>query len=425
MKLPCQMKLRFKSPFFWGLTSFLAVILVWTACSSSSNSGGGPPPPPPSGLSKIKHVVFIIKENRSFDNYFGSFPGADGATTGTISTGQTIALGRTPDKTPHDLGHTWNDAHTAVDGGKMDRFDLVSMGSDLLPYTQMRQSDIPNYFAYAHQFALADKMFSSLEGPSFPNHLYTMAGQSGGSIGNINGVTNGAWGCDSDDTATTTVIDGSGNTTQQYPCFDFQTIVDSFQSAGVSWKYYAPGFGHDGYQWSALDAIKHIRNGSLWNTNVIDEKQFVLDAQNGSLPSVSWVISGPTSEHPPYSTCVGENWTVQQINAIMQGPDWDSTAIFLTWDDFGGFYDHVPPPGLDRYGLGPRVPLLIISPYAKQGFISHTQYEFSSFLKLVEDRFSLKPLTARDAAANNMTDSFDFTQTPQPPLVLTPRATCP
>ncbi len=394
---------------------------VWFACSNSASMN--PPPPPPSGLGKIKHIVFMIKENRSFDHYFGTFPGADGAISGKTSSGKTISLAHASDKT-HDLGHGWDDAHKAVDGGKMDQFDLVAMGSDLTPYTQMQQSDIPNYFAYAHQFVLADRMFSSLDGPSFPNHLYTVAAQSGGAIGNLLNVTNGAWGCDSDDTATVDVMDSSGHITPQPPCFDFKTIADSLQSAGISWKYYAPGFGQHGYNWSALDAIRHIRNGSLWSTNVVAETQFALDAQNGSLPAVSWLISGATSEHPPDSTCAGEDWTVQQINAIMQGPDWDSTAIFVTWDDFGGFYDHVPPPGIDQFGLGPRVPLLIISPYAKQGFISHTQYEFSSFLAFLEARFGLKALTSRDAAANNLTDSFDFNQTPQPPFVLSTRV-CP
>jgi phospholipase C len=414
------------SPKVFSLPTLLiltAVAGTWIACSTSSSTV---PPPPPPGIGKIKHIVFIIKENRSFDQYFGTFPGADGATSGRTSSGKLISpLPRTPDKTPHDLGHGWADAHSAVDGGKMDKFDLVALGSDLLGYTQMQQADIPNYFAYAHQFVLADHMFSSLEGPSFPNHLYTVGAQSGGAIGNLLNVTNGAWGCDSDAGATVNVMDNSGNITPQFPCFDFRTIPDSLQSAGVSWKYYAPGFGQSGYNWSALDAIRHIRNGSLWSTNVVSDAQFVSDAQSGNLPSVSWLISGPTSEHPPDSTCLGENWTVQQINAIMQGPDWDSTAIFLTWDDFGGFYDHVPPPGLDQFGLGPRVPLLIISPYAKQGLISHTQYEFSSFLAFLETRFSLKALTSRDAAANNMTDSFDFSQTPQPPFLLNVRPTCP
>jgi phospholipase C len=400
----------------------VAIVATWIACSNNANMN--PPPPPPS-LGKIKHIVFIIKENRSFDEYFGTFPGADGATSGKTSTGRIInPLPQTPDVMSHDLGHDWGDAHTAMDGGKMDHFDLVTNGSDLLGYTQMHQSDIPNYFAYAHQFVLADRMFSSLGGPSFPNHLYTVASQSGGAVDNPS-TTNGAWGCDSDDASTVNVMDSSGHFTKQFPCFDFQTIADSLQSANISWKYYAPSFGQLGYGWSALDAIKHIRNGPLWSTNVVSDTQFALDAQNGNLPAVSWLVTkNPESDHPPASACDGENWTVQQINAIMQSPDWGSTAIFLTWDDFGGFYDHVPPPAVDAYGLGPRVPLIIISPYAKQSFISHTQYEFSSFLAFLEARFGLTALSSRDASANSMTDSFDFNQTPLAAFPLNTRV-CP
>ena len=415
----------FGKGFLWSRLAALlplAFVFGWTACSSGTNTN---PPPPPPGVSQIKHIVFIIKENRSFDQYFGTFPGADGATTGKTSTGATIPLGHTPDKMAHDIGHGWYDAHTAIDSGKMDRFDKVSMGSDLTGYTQMQQADIPNYFAYAHQFVLADRMFSSLEGPSFPNHLYTVAAQSGGSIDNPQGSTGGIWGCDADAGVTVSVKDSTtGKVTQEPPCFDFQTIVDSLQAANVSWKYYAPASGEAGYNWSTLDAVSHIRNGPLWASNVVPTAQFLTDAQSGNLPAVSWIVSGKTSEHPPYSTCGGENWTVQQLNAIMQGPNWSSTAIFVTWDDFGGFYDHVPPPGVDTYGLGPRVPLLIISPFAKKGFVSHTQYEFSSFLALLETRFKLAALTSRDAGASNMTDSFDFAQSPQPPLLLSAR-TCP
>ena len=414
------MSFRRKSLSLPVLICLAALISLWIACNSS---GGVKTQPPPPGLGSIKHIVFIIKENRSFDQYFVTFPGADGATTGKTSTGAVIPLGHTPDQMAHDIGHGWADSHTAVDNGNMDKFDKVAMGADLTGYTQMHQTDIPNYFAYAKQFVLADRMFSSLEGPSFPNHLYTVASQSGGAINNPQN-TPGAWGCDSDAGATVDVLDSTGHVTEQPPCFDFKTIVDSLQTAGISWKYYAPGFGQPGYIWSTLDAVKHIRNGSLWSSNVVAETQFVSDAQTGNLPSVSWIVSGPTSEHPPDSTCLGENWTVQQINAIMQGPDWNSTAIFLTWDDFGGFYDHVPPPGIDQFGYGPRVPLLIISPYAKQGFISHTQYEFSSFLAFLESRFRLTPLTTRDAKANNVTDSFDFNQKPQGPLILATR-TCP
>ena len=367
----------------------------------------------------------MVKENRTFDNYFGTFPGADGATTGTISTGQIIPLGKTPDRTSQDICHTWQCALTAIDGGKMDGFNKIQgafeKGVDV-SYTQMSETDIPNYFTYAANFTLADHMFSSLHGPSFPNHLYTVAAQSGNVIDNPGAKI---WGCDAPGTITVPILKPDGTIGNSFPCFNFQTLADRLEDAGITWSYYAPSSGQPGYAWSALDAIKHIRMSNLWSEHVLPYSQFVTDAAAGKLPAVSWIVQPENvSEHPPESTCKGENWTVEQINAVMQGADWQTTAIFLTWDDFGGFYDHVPPPTIDGFGLGPRVPLLIISPYARSGFISHTQYEFSSFLKIVEERFGLQMLNARDKAANDMTDSFDFTQTPSSPLVLTPRA-CP
>lgn len=413
----------------WSLL-LIAAAVIFGGCAASNNSSNGPPPPPNNGgINQIQHIVFIIKENRTFDNYFGTFPGADGATTGELSTGQVIPLGHTPDRTPNDICHMWGCALLAENKGKMNQFNLITGGDTLvngtpLAYTQLTEADIPNYFAYASNFVLADHMFSSLNGPSFPNHLYTVAGQSGGAIG-LPTAGNSSWGCDSPSNSTVQVLESDGDGVNEFPCFDFQTLADSLQSAGISWKYYAPGQGQSGYIWSALDAIKHIRMGSLWTSNVVSDTQFVTDAQNGNLPAVSWLVTSvANSEHPPYSSCVGENWTVQQINAIMKGPDWNSTAIFLTWDDFGGFYDHVPPPNLDQYGLGPRVPLLIISPFAKKGYVSHTQYEFSSVLKFIENRFGLSSLTARDTQANDTTDSFDFSQQPLAPLILQTR-TCP
>jgi len=385
------------------------------------------------GLNNIQHIVFIIKENRSFDNYFGTFPGADGATTGKISTGDVIPLGHTPDRTPHDLCHSWFCATQSIDGGNMDRFDMVYQGNingTMLPYTQLTEQDIPNYFALAKQFVLADRMFSSLEGASFPNHLYTIAADSGGVVQNPNDPLNPTnsgiltWGCDSDSVTTVLMVDDDGDVSTKFPCFDIPTLGDRLEAAGISWKSYAPGPGQPGYMFSTYDAIDHIRNTSLWAEHVVPDTQFAADALSGNLPAVSWVVTGSGSEHPNASSCVGEDWTVTQLNAIMQGPDWASTAIFITWDDFGGFYDHVPPPIMDQYGLGPRVPLLIISPYAKSGYVSHTQYEFSSVLRLIEKRFGLQSLATRDAEANDMLDSFDFSQQPQPPLVLQTRS-CP
>src|SRR5262249_43641944 len=370
---------------------------------------------------KIQHIVFIVKENRTFDNYFGKFPGAEGTTTGTIHTGQVIPLTQAPDRQPHDIGHSFQNAVTAINGGAMDSFDLIPTGSDLSGYSQFDEEDIPNYFAYARYFTLADHMFSSLTGPSFPNHLYTVGAQSGGAINNPS--SGGVWGCDSPPGATVQVMDDQGTITRVFPCFDFKTLADSLEEAGVSWRYHAPGQGQSGYIWSALDAIDHIRNTPLWQEHVVPPSQFIPDALSGNLPAVSWIVIGSgLSEHPPASVCAGENWTVDQLNAVMQGPDWGSTAVFLTWDDFGGFYDHVPPPSVDRFGFGPRVPLIIISPYAKPEHISHTVYEFSSLLKFAELRFRLAPLTERDALANNLLDSFNFRQDPLPPLILERRS---
>jgi len=391
---------------------------------------------PQSGSPLIQHFVFMVKENRSFDAYFGKYPGANGATTATISTGDVIPLGHLPDGTIHDVAHGWVAAVTAMNGGAMNQYDLIEGGNqngEFMSYREFDQSDIPNYWTYAQDFVLSDNTFSSEEGPSFPNHLYTVSAQSGGviDIPFIVGSSGGKaetpeWGCDAPVNAGVRIRDSTtGIFSYEFPCWSYQTLADSLQNANVSWKYYAPSQGEQGYNFSTLDAFSQIRNTSLWTTNVVNNSQFVTDAEKGNLPAVSWLVDGPDNEHPPNSTCQGENWTVQQINAIMSGPDWASTAIVLTWDDFGGFYDHVPPPQVDGYGLGMRVPLLIISPYARAGYITHTQYEFASVLKTIEEQFSLPYLTPRDTQANDLWDSFDFTQTPISPVILRPRTCSP
>ncbi len=383
-------------------------------------------------ITVINHIVFIIKENRSFDNYFGQYPGANGATSGQTSFGATWPLLETPDYAyPFDPEHGWASGNEAINGGKMNGYDLLAdsniNGQGYLGYTQASQSQIPNYWTYAQNYVLADNAFSSIQSDSFTNHLYTVAAQDTGALF-VTGPTSaggGSFGCDAPAGTAGVTADANGNISKVFPCYNIQTLADSLQNAGISWKFYAPPEGQRGYNFSTLDAINQIRNGPLWTTNVVNDANFVNDAATG-LPAVSWLVTGGSaSEHPKHGAlCAGENWTVQQINAIMNGPDWNSTAIFLTWDDFGGLYDHVVPPVVDQWGLGPRVPFLIISPYAKQGYISHTQYEFSSVLKFIEERFGLSPLTNRDTIANDTTDSFDFTQNPRPPMLLTTR-TCP
>ena len=382
---------------------------------------------------RIKHIIFLIKENRTFDNYFGTYPGANGATTAPIITGEIIPLRRQADLIAGP-DHS-SEAHAlAYNDGQMNAFQLIvvsqlpslDLASD--PYannslTQFYQEDIPAYWVYAQNFVLGDSMFSSVAGPSLPNHLFTIAAQSGNTKDNPRTFLRGFdWGCENDDEKVE-VWDKSNQSTLRPACFDFRTLADELDAKGYSWRYYAPpkaagGRSLKGYRWSSFNAIQHVRFGPGWE-NVVPIEQFAIDAATGNLPTVSWVIPyARFSEHPDYSVCAGENWTVDVMNRLMAGPAWESSAVFITWDDFGGFYDHVPPRQVDHLGLGFRVPLLVVSPYAKQGFIDSTDYEFSSLLRFAEDYLGLDTLTERDRNASNMMNAFDLTQPPREPLML-------
>jgi phospholipase C len=396
--------------------SQLAIVLLVCLVSFLSACAGNGSTPAPRNLAAIQHTVFIINENHTFDNFFGTFPGADGTSAGLLSNGQWIPLSVMPDSYQATLCNGWDCSIEAIDSGKMDKFDVIS-GGTLSAYTQATQQEIPNYWAYASRFALADHYFTSVHGPSLPNHLFAIAAQSGGAIDN-GGHPGPGTSCDGSSWGTVTVIDEYGNRSQHAPCFDFKTLPDALEKAGISWRYYGDYGGF-------VSVMDQIRNSVLWKEDVAPSAQFLADAKSGQLPAVSWLLPpGDDSGHPPASVCAAENWTVSVLNAVMQGPDWNSTVVFVTWDDFGGFFDHVAPPQVDQFGLGPRVPLLIISPYAKGGYVSHTVYDHTSVLKFIETRYSLSPLTSRDAAASNMLDSFDFDTPPQPPLLLQPR-TCP
>ncbi len=379
----------------------------------------------------IQHIVIMLKENRSFDTMFGTFPGANGATTYTDQYGHVYPLNHEPNHLDVDPGHTWKYANLAYDHGKMDKFSrnygAHQFGIDVSD-AQFYQSDIPNYWQYAQTFALDDNFFSTILGPSFPNHLFTIAGEDDNVDGVVHKNQGYGWGCDSPPGSTVEERDQFNHVSYVYPCFDFQTLGDLLDAANISWAFYAPPQGTSGYVWSTYDAIKHIREGQDWSKNVLPYKQFATDAASGQLPQVSWLVQpGRISDHPPYSECAGENWTVSQINAIMGNQTlWNSTAIILAWDDWGGFYDHVPPPRgpnlVIQYGF--RVPAIIISPYAQPGYVDDTFYTMSSMLKFVEDMFGLPPLTGLDGGSNDMFNSFNFSQQPLPPLMLQTR-NCP
>ena len=381
-----------------------------------------------SACNPIQHIVIMDKENRSFDSMFGTFPGANGVTTFTGADGQVHPLTHQLDALIRDIDHSPAGAHLAYDGGKMDKFSKIGgamqNGVDMAD-SQFYQSDIPNYWSYARTFTLDDAFFSTIMGPSFPNHLFSIAGEDANVDSN---PPAGRWGCDSPPGATVEQRAPDGTITHVYPCFDFQTLGDLLDTKHISWKYYAPDQNQDGYIWSSFDAIKHIRFGPDWQNHVVNYASFIDDATTGDLPTVSWLVEpGAVSDHPPASICRGENWTVQQINTIMSNPtEWSHTAIILTWDDFGGFYDHVPPPPgpnpQTEYGF--RVPTIVISPYARPGYVDHTIYGYSSMLKFIEDTLGLPSLTSLDGQSNDMINSFNFSQQPLPPLTLQQR-TCP
>lgn len=417
------------------LILFLGLSLTVTAIAGGTLSGGPArrvqAATCPQGACTIQHIVIMVKENRTFDNLFGTYPGADGATTYTDSSGKVKPLRHQPDRLLYDINHSAASAQLAYDNGKMDRFSEIpgahQAGEDMAD-SQLYQSDIPNYWTYARHFSLADRFFTTAMGPSFPNHLDMITVQSNA---NDNPQPSaGYFGCDSPSGTTVDQLEQSGERTLSFPCYDYRTIADSLDTAGLSWKYFGKPYQlhtPGGYLWSAFAAIKHIRNGPDWRRNVVDFTQFAREARKGTLPAVSWLVQPvENSDHPGASICQGENWTVNAMNAIMGNRRaWAHTAVVVTWDDFGGLYDHVAPPhGPNPYvGYGFRVPALMISPYARAGFVDHTQYDFTSIQTFIEHVFGLSPLGTRDARANSLFNSFDFSQKPLPPLPLKTR-TC-
>jgi phospholipase C len=450
-----------------GVVAAVIIVLVgvwqfWPTGSSegaAGPTGDGTSPPVTSsptstitpGTGPIKHVIFLVKENHTFDNYFGKYPGADGATRGKTlqcdkgyAPGPSVPLTPAPYQYPHDLGHAFAPGLTAINGGAMNGFNCVTYGDDLTGYTQFSRKTLPAYWALADRFVLADHFFTSMYGPTFPEHLYTVAAQSYGIVDNKTTVNTPGNYCDDPtehtrrfpiedlttrDTKTIMdledhFLDDPGNPFRIYAywvdtptCINIKVLPDQLEKANISWKYYAmPDI------WmNALQAIRHVRFGPMWS-HVQDPSTILTDLQHNDLPAVSWLIppEGNPNEHPGggVNICEGENWTVEYLNALFHSPQWRSTAVVMAWDDFGGFYDHVVPPHYDVMGLGPRTPALIISPYTVAGdnpdggSIDSTVYEFSSVLRFIEDLHGLDPMTDRDAQASPLAGAFDFTQPP-------------
>lgn len=394
----------------------------------------------------ITHIIWIQKENHSFDDYFGAYPGVNGATTGKVNINgvmQTVPLNSFQDQPTTDYNHGFGNAQMAYDKGAMDKFNQGPCATAPYPcYEVAQRSDLPNYWQYADNFVLNDNAFSALIGPSFPNHLYAVGGASGPNASQ-SAVANplnasGKWGCDAPAGASVKLLNG----TTQFPCMTgITTLADEMTNNGISWKYYAPQVNETGYIWNSLDAVQQDSTGSA-RQNDVPWQQFTSDVANNQLPQFSWIIPpGSLSEHPAPTTgsqygsgnsmCAGENWTVQQINAIMSNPAYqNNTAIILSWDDYGGYYDHVAPQQVDKLGYGFRVPMMIISPYAyamdnpANPHVSHTKISFGSVLRFAEETFNLPSLNTRDSVDNDLASEFDFSQVHNQPLIL-PTRTCP
>jgi phospholipase C len=376
----------------------------------------------------VKHVVIVIQENRSVDNLFNGFPGADTVRLGKTKRGP-VALRSVHLDFPADVDHQHRSFVQAYDGGAMDGWESVfsspRQNADFA-LSYVPESDVEPYFVMGERYTFADRMFQSNTGPSFPAHLYLVSGEGAYVADNPNHMetTHYAWGCDSPADARVSLIAPSGvEVPGPWPCFNFPTLADLALSQGVTWRYYAPPIDTLGNIWSAFDAIRHIRYSPEWGNVVSPETRVLDDARRGDLAAITWVVpSAQNSDHPfpradthvdvGVSGQYGPDWVASIVNAIGKGPLGNSTVVLVVWDDWGGWYDHVEPPQLDRMGLGFRVPFMVIGPYAKRHYVSHVRHEFGSIVHFVEDVFDLPSMGTTDQRSDALRDCFDFSGSP-------------
>lgn len=380
------------------------------------------------GPKYIQHVVIMIQENRTFDNLFATFGrGSDGTKYGKLHTGATVLLGKVPLLFDHPFTNSYTGYRVAYDGGKMDGFDIergTGAARPLDPYTYTDPATIAPYWALAQRYVLADRMFQTQGSGSFTAHQDLIAGDTQVDAGHaiVDDPTATPWGCDAPGGTVTHLVNRRGKVVSEpgpFPCLTYATLRDLLDRNGVSWRYYSPALDADppyavGSYWNAFSAISAVRNGSEWTTNVSSpQTNIFVDIAKGGLPAVSWVIPDACCSDHQFSVDQGPSWVAQVVNAIGNSRYWSSTAIVVVWDDWGGFYDHVAPPQLDFGGLGFRVPMIVVSPYARKAYVSHTQYEFGSIVRFVEDNWHLGRLGIADRRANSILDVFDYTQPPR------------
>jgi len=393
----------------------------------------------PQGIHKIKHVIVIMQENRSFDSYFGTFPGAAGLPKNVCVPDPKNGGCVKPfvDHKDSNTGGPHVDASSTADvnGGKMNGFvkeaesgcKAAPCHTDVMGYHVA--SDIPNYWAYASNFVLDDQFFESDHSWSLPSHMQMVSAWSATCTNAGQPMT-----CKGTD------MPANRSATHPRP-FGWTDLTWLLHENKVSWGYYldhgAQAAGHPAGVpaiWNVLPGFRDV-NKDGQEGNVQPLASFRTAAANGTLPAVSWVVPDPAdSEHPPALVSRGQAYVTTLINEVMSGPDWDSSAIFLSWDDWGGFYDNVVPPNVDATGYGIRVPAIVISPYARRGFVDPTHLSTDSYLRFIEDDFlggaRLNPATdgrpdprpdVRESLANSILQDFNFNlPKPRKPLILNP-----
>jgi phospholipase C len=383
----------------------------------------------PTGAGKIKHVVYIVQGGRSFDTLFQGYPGADTGSYGELPNGKKVKLQPISLRDQVVLGDSAANMFADCDGkGKlpgtscrMNGFSRESARSQdgvaYPAYVYVNHQDSKPYFAMAHEWVVADKMFASNLDASFAAHQYIIAAQAHRAVD----LPAGDWGCgglQSDQMEELTDARTFGGS--EDPCFNYTTLGDELGNTGRSWRFYTSAYGSKGSgggtYWSSYAAVKHIYDGPDWHEHIVTpQKRFLTDVGDGVLADFTWIT--PVCANSDEGRCgggYGPSWVTALVNAVGRSKFWDSTAIFVEWDEWGGFYDHVPPPFADYDGLGFRVPLLVISPYAKHDYVSHVQYETAGVLRFTEDLFGLPTMAAADKRATSpAADCFDFSQKPR------------
>jgi len=429
-----------------GRTLYVAALVLFiSGCSNSGAAGVSPGLPsairpgsplasearrllhgPSSG--KIKHIVIIVQENRSFNDLFKGYKGATTADYGYDSYGQKIKLRPIGLETGWDIDHSSGAFFQACDGTgsipgtncKMDGFnkEYASCGNSCpIPHPQyayVPRSETQPYFDMAKEWVLADQMYASnFDASSFISHQYIIAGQAESAVN----YPYGAWGCPGGPSDEVSEVGPQRQIPYGYEvvCWDPTTLGDELDKAGASWAFYGEIYSGYPFIWVAYQAINHIYHGQDWHKDVISPpQQIITDVANGKLRSVSWVTpSWGNSDHAGSGSKTGPSWVTSVVNAIGESKYWKSTAIFCFWDDYGGWYDSQPPAYADYDGLGMRLPLLIISPYALHGRVSHVHYEHGSILKFVEETFGLAALAPSDKRANSPDPAFNFKKPPR------------